>query len=200
MCNNCVDITDHHCTFLNNCIGKRNYLSFYTFLITSIVSSALVISLSSYHLYYAHSHPSGSEDFLSSYQTIIALIVIIFSFLLMVPILGLFLYHTYLIASNRTTIEMVCTFFLVFDEADSVSFSSFDRNLIDRLLSIRTPEKYSLGTYSRNRLVKTFFLYFVDQRFHLISVQRSTRWSMRGMRKESNWFEGNIINSVLMHL
>lgn len=35
-CNYCVHGYDHHCVALNNCIGRRNIRSFYTFLLASV--------------------------------------------------------------------------------------------------------------------------------------------------------------------
>ncbi|CAI6432487.1 AAC_HP2_G0009670.mRNA.1.CDS.1 [Saccharomyces cerevisiae] len=38
ICNRCVLVADHHCIWINNCIGKGNYLQFYLFLISNIFS------------------------------------------------------------------------------------------------------------------------------------------------------------------
>ncbi|XP_032513724.2 probable palmitoyltransferase ZDHHC11B [Danaus plexippus] len=43
ICNKCVYYFDHHCKWLNNCVGRRNYLAF----ILSVVSALLIALLTS---------------------------------------------------------------------------------------------------------------------------------------------------------
>ncbi len=54
-CNKCVDSFDHHCKWLNQCIGKRNYSWFFISVVTAILIAALYIGAAStvMALYYA---------------------------------------------------------------------------------------------------------------------------------------------------
>lgn len=45
VCHRCVDVFDHHCPWINNCIGKRNIIPFYLFIFLQAVYLFGVLSL-----------------------------------------------------------------------------------------------------------------------------------------------------------
>jgi hypothetical protein len=75
VCNKCVDVFDHHCKWLNQCIGSRNYKWFAWSVITAILMSLIFMSLAftMIGLYYSDSltnlHP-WEEDGLMSNSTV----------------------------------------------------------------------------------------------------------------------------------
>lgn len=96
----CGPEANAQCTFLNTCIGRRNYSTFLAFVISAVLAIILVLALSI-------ARAASARPVLSSYSAIGSLIVAILCVAVGVPIGGLLSYHLRLIWLGTTTIEMV---------------------------------------------------------------------------------------------
>lgn len=108
LCDNCVDRFDHHCPWVGNCVGKRNYRYFYMFIVSLAFLAVFVFACSVTHLVMLSrsSGASGGSGLLEALRTSPAsAVVACICFFSVWSVLGLASFHTYLASTEQTTNE-----------------------------------------------------------------------------------------------
>ncbi|MCL4128642.1 UNVERIFIED_CONTAM: hypothetical protein GTU68_010469 [Idotea baltica] len=108
ICDNCVEKFDHHCPWVGNCVGKRNYRYFYLFLVSLAFLCVFILSSVIAHLvlYMGETDDGKERSFMDAVQGNPASVIEgIICFFAVWSIFGLAGFHTYLTTSNQTTNE-----------------------------------------------------------------------------------------------
>ncbi|KMZ90093.1 hypothetical protein PVMG_01460 [Plasmodium vivax Mauritania I] len=117
ICDNCVEKFDHHCPWVGNCIGTRNYKYFVYFVFNLYILICITLGASIYKLTICINSLSDQgynteKIFIHIWRMATdSIILIIYTILTLWFVIGLLCYHIYTIVTNQTTYEQIKTFY-----------------------------------------------------------------------------------------
>ena len=108
ICDSCIEYCDHHCIWLNNCVGRRNYRYFFTFIFTSVLTGWFLTGQCIWYIVLVTQREQTSvAQALGGVGPAVSLALACYGFLASLYPFALVSYHFYLVFSGQNTHEYV---------------------------------------------------------------------------------------------
>ncbi|XP_077232774.1 putative protein S-acyltransferase 16 isoform X1 [Tasmannia lanceolata] len=142
VCRRCVLRMDHHCVWINNCVGHANYKVFFVFVLYAVIaciySMVLLVGSAAYDV---HKDELQSGDSFKTSYIICGVLLVPLTVALSI-LLG---WHIFLILHNKTTIEYhegVRAMWLA-EKVGNIYHHPYDLGVYENLVSVLGPNIFS---------------------------------------------------------